>query len=434
MNINSQIRRFFALCLLLTMCPQPGLARQPLDKVVAIVNNDVISQSELNNYEKLLTSDLKQGSGLMLQRQVLNRMILDKIQVQLAEQSGIEVDSIMVSQTIQNIAKQQGESFEGLKNTIEARGIRFNDYRELIRSDLMIQHLQNREVNQDINISQNEIESYLSSPAGQDQSGTEYKLSHILLLTPESPTPEALKKAQQQAEDLVAKLKNGADFSKAAMTKSAGRQALKGGDLGWRTAGEIPTLFVAYTPNMKVGDVIGPIRSSSGFHIIKLQDKRTASEESRIETKVRMILIKPDANTSDSEAETILAALQQQINKGADFAKLAAKNSQDPRTSAKGGELGWVTANNVPNKFAQAMSKLRNNELSDPFRTDEGWCLIQVLDRRTQLTSNEAAWNKAREILTVRKSNEALEAWTKRIRDEAQVEIMLSDETEAKTT
>ncbi len=432
MNIRNLVIKLSFIIFANAFCLQPAIATQVLDKIVAVVNNDVISQYELENYTKLLVADLRAQSGNttlppkeVLQEQALNRMILDKIQLQIAEQSGIEIDSITVSQALQHLAQQKGQSLEQLRRETEARGILFDEYRELVRNELIIQRLQAREVSHDVAIAKSDIESFLSSPAGQDNTGTEYRISHILLLAPESPTPTALKQVQSKAEEIVASLKKGADFQKTAMTKSAGRQALNGGDLGWRNTGELPTLFVNYVPTMQVGDIVGPIRSAGGFHIIKLQDKRTANEEHRTETRVRHILIVPDKNTSSDEAKTVLASIRKQIVKGGDFAKIAAKKSQDIRSASKGGDMGWVNEQSVLPKFYEVMSKLRNNEISEPFLTEDGWNLVQVLDRRTRHTSDEAAWNRATEILTIRKTNEAIEAWTKRIRDEARVSILL---------
>jgi peptidyl-prolyl cis-trans isomerase SurA len=431
MNIRNTVIKLAFLCFASMACMQTATAKQVLDKIVAVVNNDVISQYELENYTKLLVADLKAQSDSalppkdILQEQALNRMVMDKIQLQLAEQSGIEVDSIMVSQALQHLAQQKGQTLEQLRYETEARGVNFDEYRELVRNELTIQRLQARAVSQDVAIAKSDIESFLSSPAGQDNTGTEYKISHILLLAPESPTPAALKQVQSKAEEIVASLKKGADFQKTAMAKSAGRQALNGGDLGWRNTGELPTLFVNYVPTMQIGDIVGPIRSAGGFHIIKLEDKRTANEEHRTETHVRHILIVPDKNTSSEEAKTVLAGIRKQIVKGADFSKIAAKKSQDIRSASKGGDMGWINEQSVLPKFYEVISKLRNNEISEPFLTEDGWNLVQVLDRRTRHTSDEAAWNRATEILTIRKTNEAIEAWTKRIRDEARVSILL---------
>lgn len=407
-----------------------AMGKQLLDRVVAVVNKDVITASELENYTKFIVADLKEQGNIalppseILREQVLNRMVIDQIQMQLAHQNGIEIDSITVSEAIQQQAKHQNKSVEQLKHKLESQGIQFTEYRELVRKDLLIQRLQAREIASDIVIAKSDIDSFLSSAAGQDDSGNEYKLSHILLPAPENPTPSILKETLNKAENLVAGLKKDVDFAKAAMAKSAGRQALSGGDLGWRNFGEIPTLFVNYVPSMQVGDVVGPIRSASGFHIIKLTDKRTNNNQENIETHVRQILLVPDNHSSSNEARDTLLALRQQIINGADFAKIAQKKSQDMHSAAKGGDMGWIASQNVLPKFYQVMSNLKNGELSEPFQTEEGWNLIQVLDRRNQYTSNEAARNRAIEILTIRKANEAIETWTKRIRDEAQVKIL----------
>lgn len=413
-------------------------AAQPLNKIVAVVNGDAISQTELDNYTKLMVLEMTQESGAVippkdvLQQQILNRMIMNKIQMQLAQEYGIEVDSLTVSQAIQNIAQQSGKTVDEFKKDMEKRGVNYGEYRELLRTEIIIQNLQNKEVHQEIAITKTDIENFLNSPAGQDHSGAEYKLSHILIAMPESPTPDALRKAQAEADQVVAKIKAGADFKQIAISKSSGRQALKGGDLGWRSIGEIPSLFVGYVTSMKAGEIVGPIRSSSGFHIIKMQEKRTASINQNSETHVRQILIKPDTNTSGQQAERTLKLLKQQILKGGDFAKLAIQKSQENRTAEKGGDMGWIDEKAVLPKFYQVMSKLRNNEISEPFETEEGWHLIQVLDRRNQLTSDDAAWNKAREIIGNRKANEALDAWSKRIRDEARVEIISEQNAETK--
>ncbi len=438
MNINKLVKVLIIGLVSTQFCLSNVYAAQQLDKVVAVVNGDIISQSELDSYTKLVLAEMQQAPGTtlpaknVLQEQVLNRMIMDRIQIQLAAQVGIEVDSLTVSQALQSIAKDHGQTIEALKNSVEARGIKFHEYRDLIKTEITIQNLQGKEVHQEITVAKAEIESYLNSPAGQDNSGTEYRISHILLLTPDAPTPDQLKKVQQDAEQLVSQIKNGADFAKLAMTKSAGSQALKGGDLGWRSSGELPTLFVPYMSSLKVGETSGPIRSSSGFHIIRLQEKRVTTPAQLSETHVRQILIKTDNSTSSKEAQQKLAVMKLQLKKSADFAKLAIQKSQDQRSADKGGDIGWVDEKTVTPEFYAVMSKLRNNEISDPFETEDGWLLIQVINRRMQSASNEAAINKAREILGIRKANEALESWMKRIRDEARVEIMLQAEPAAK--
>lgn len=428
------IKVFSCICLLaLAFYAHNATARQPLDKIVAIVNDEIIALSELDKYSNLVTSEILQQPGVVLppkeelQRQILNRMILDKIQMQLARQYGIEMDSFAVSQALQEMGRQQNISMDQMKKEVESRGISFNDYRELIRTEMTLQSLHSREIGQEVTVAKHEIESFLNSAVGQDQSGTEFQIGHILLTLPDAPTPDVLKKSQAEAEQLVKELRAGKDFSKTAMTKSAGRHALNGGDLGWRTSAELPTLFVNYVPTMEVGDIVGPIRSTGGMHIIKLLNKRTSAKQSLTETHVLQIVITPSNNLSSDEAKDVIAGLYKQIQDGAEFAKIAEKHSSDMRSANKGGDLGWVTEDAVPEDFATEMRKLRNGETSKPFLTDEGWSIVKVLDRRTQRSSDEAEWHRAMEILTMRKSNEAIEAWTKRIRDEAQVKILLPE-------
>lgn len=408
-------------------------ARQTVDKIVAVVNDEVISQSELDRYTTLMTSELigQSNGGLPpskeLQKQILNHMILDRIQMQMARAYGIEMDSFAVTQAIQEIARQQHLSVDQLKHEVESRNINYNDYRELIRTEMITQSLQSREIGHEITVAKHEVESFLSSAAGQDQSGVEFQLGHILLPLPDAPTPEILKKAQTEAEKLIKELRNGADFSKMAMAKSAGRQALNGGDLGWRTAAELPTLFTNYVQNMQVNEVAGPIRSTGGMHIIKLLDKRVNSKQAQIEAHVLQIVLTPSNKLSSDEAKILITDLHKQIKQGAEFSKVAEQNSHDTRSANKGGDIGWVTADVVPETFANVMRTARSGEVSQPFLTEEGWTIIQVLDKRLQRSSDSSEWDRAMQILTMRKMNEAMEAWTKRIRDEAQVKILLPE-------
>lgn len=428
------IKILSCICLLgIALYAHHANARQPLDKIVAVVNDEVISLSELARYEKVLGSRIRQQGGANLppkaewQKQVLNHMITEKIQLQLAKQSGIEIDSLAVTQAIQEMARVQNVSMEEFKHEIEAQGFKFNDYRDFVRVQMTLQNLHAREIGQDITVAKHEVESFLNSAAGQDQSGVEYQLGHILLALPEAPTPQVLQKSQAEAEQLVKDLRSNLDFSKTAMTKSAGRHALDGGDLGWRTAAELPTLFVNYVPEMNVGDIVGPIRTTGGLHIIKLLNKRTKDVQAGLETHVLQIVITPSNTLSSNEAKQLILDLHKQLKNGGDFAKLAQTQSHDIRSANKGGDLGWVTPAVVPESFGTVMQNLKNGELSAPFLTEEGWTLIKVLDRRSQRTSDEAAQHKAMEVLMARKSSEALEAWTKRIRDEAQVEILLPE-------
>ena len=425
--------KYFRLlfCFLFLHClATPAIAAQPLDRVVAIVDNDVITETELEQYKKLLLSriDLKNTSlpaENILKKQILNQMILDKLQLQLANNTGIEVDTQNITATIKEMAAEEGVTQQEFQTRLQNKGISLSNFRTHLQQELVINQLRQREIGREIVISSADIDGFLNSPMGQDQSGTEYHLRHILLSTTDTPTPQTITAAKQQAENILVELKSGTDFAKMAMTKSSGQQALNGGDLGWRRISEIPTLFVKHVPTMQLNEILGPIQSANGFHIIKLVEKRIGAAKTHLETHVRQILIKPSVNTSDEEAEKSLTAIRAQILKGKDFASLAERKSEELSTATNGGDLGWLTEKAVLPEFYNKMQTLKNGEISQPFKTELGWHLIQVLDRRSHSTSLEAARNRAKDILRERKYQEMLEAWLKRLRDNAKVEILL---------
>lgn len=425
----------FTFIVLWCSCSMPAKswAEQPLDRIVAIVNDDVITKLDLLSHTKLLLSriDPKQANlppQHILERQILNQMILDTVQLQLASSMGIEVDSATVDETLKDIAENEQLTLDQLRHKLAKAGIPFSDMREHVRHEIIIARLRQREVGQEIVVSSADIDSFLNSPVGQDHTGTEYHLSHILLSAPSSPTPEALDQLQLKANSIVNELKAGANFAEMAMAKSTGQHALEGGDLGWKRISELPTLFVKHVPSMQLDEVVGPIRSANGLHIIKLTGKRNGNKETHVETHVRHILIKPGVNLSDTEAKNSLEQIRKQIINGANFAKLAEQKSEELSTAIKGGDLGWISTAAVTPEFYAQMQKLTpgnvNAALSQPFKTELGWHLIEVLGRRSQDDSIEAARNKATEILRQQKFQDMLEAWLKRIRGEARIEIL----------
>ncbi len=427
----TQYARFLVRFLLLSCLTTSAIAAtQLLDKIVAIVDNDIITNSELEQHKKLLLSQIDLEKTALpaediLKKQILNQMILDKLQIQLANNTGLEVDAQNIDAAMKEMASDEGLTLAQLQNNIKNQGITLADFRTHLQQEIAINKLRQREIGREIVISSADIDGFLNSPVGQDRSGTEYHLRHILLSIPDAPTPQAIANVKQQAESILVELKHGADFTKMAITKSSGQQALNGGDLGWRRISEIPTLFVKYIPTMQINEIVGPMQSSNGFHIIKLIEKRIGKTKQHLETHVRQILIKPSVNTSDEEAEKSLNAIRAQILKGKDFAKIAERKSEELSTATNGGDLGWITEKAVLPKFYSEMQKLKNGELSQPFKTEMGWHLIQVLDRRSHNSSLDAARNRAKEILRERKYQEMLEAWLKKIRDNAKVEILL---------
>lgn len=403
-----------------------------LDRMVASVNNDSITESELSRQTQMMIARLNQSGNALppqeeLRKQLLERMVLEKLQLQLAEKEGIEVDEPTVDKALDDIASRDNLTLAQLKQALEEQGVPFTQFRNTIKTEMTLSKLHQKEVGQYITISSNDVNHFLNSPAAQDQTGTEFRLAHILIPLPESPTPEKLQDTQKNAETLVQKLKAGADFAQTAIAKSAGQQALSGGDLGYRKVATIPTLFAKIITNLKVGDIYGPIHDASGFHIIKLVDKKlsgdSATEKTHTETHVRQILINTTAKYSDEEAKALLNKLKAEIAAGAPFAKVAQKHSEETSSAAKGGDLGWVTPARVVPEFNQQMATLKIGAVSEPFKTDLGWHLIQVMEKRTQQTSSDAMRNKAMDILYQRKFDEQLVSWLRRLRAEAEVVI-----------
>ena len=418
------------ICCLFFIIFNPAYAGQHLDKIVAVVGEDIITSSELSEKTTLVTNNLvKQNINLpskkVLEQQVLNKIILDHIQLQLAKKFAIEVDSISINQAIMDLAKNDHLTVAEYKQKIQRDGMNFEDFRAHIKTELTLARLQQREVGGDIKISSLDIDGYLNSPIGQDNSGTEYRLGHILIVAPEKPSPAALQEIDVKVNAIISDLRQGKDFKQLAASYSSGAQALQGGDLGWRQINEVPTIFVNHVTNMKVNEVVGPIKSASGFHIIKLQAKRSGKNNDYKEIKVRQILIKPGVNTSEQEAAANLLALRKEILNGKDFAKLAQRKSEELSTAVKGGDLGWITSHDVLPAFWEEIVKLKTGEISQPFKTDLGWHLVQIMGNRDAGSSSDALRNRIAEVLREQKFNELLEIWLKKIRDEAKVEILL---------
>ena len=409
-------------------CQLEAANEKVLDSVIAVVNKDVITDSDLQSYltfylARLGRTGMNPPSEAVLRPQLLERMISEKLQVQLAKKFGIEVDDSKIEQAIHEIASQEGyASLEAMKDWLSQHHVSFKKFRELIKTEMIIMELQQREVGQQVRISKADVDSFLNSAAGKDQSGIEYHLGHILLQIPELPGPDVIATTEKNALNIIETLRKGADFSQLAMARSQDQQALKGGDLGWRKMAELPTLFAKEVPGMKVGEVLGPIRSSSGFHIIKLLDKR-GGVTAETETHVRHILLKLSSQLSDAEAEQKLEKWRKELLAGADFMTLARKHSQESSTAQKGGDIGWITKSSVMPAFYEKVAALKVGELSPPFKTELGWHVVQVLGRRTGFTSSEAARNQAVEVLSRRKFEEAVGPWLKRLRDDAKVDI-----------
>ncbi len=423
-------RRLLALVICFLAPFGAATAIEELDSIVAVVNNDVIVQSELEHEITLVIPEIEgRGTPLPprpdLERQVLDRIILQRLQIQKAEALGIAIDDAMLTEAITSIAARNGMALEELQATLEAGGVRFEDFSANTRQQLITKRLQAQEVVKNIAITDQEIDRFVERDSSRLIERSDVKLSHILVSVPEGAPPEVSKKAEAKARGLVAQLRKGADFAQVAVRSSDGRKALEGGDLGWFPMAEVPSLAQDSAHTLAKGEVSEPLRSPSGFHIIKVTDVKGSAPEKVTQTNARHILIRTNEVLSDDEARIRLEQLRLRIIGGDDFATLARSHSDDTGSALRGGDLGWVNPGDTVPAFEKEMDRLGPNEVSQPFKSTFGWHIVQVIERRTQDTTDDIMRLKAREALRERKADEAIDLWLREIRAEAYVEIRL---------
>lgn len=401
-------------------------AADELNRIVAVVNDDVVLESELETKLRIVREQLAAQNTQMppenvLRQQVLERVIVDQLQLQLAARNNIQVDDETLNASLRNIADQNGLSLEQFRAALEAEGHSFAAFREEIRSQIILSRLHQQMVGNRINVTDQEIDNLLANE--QAWGGErEYHLGHILIAVPEGSSPEVIQAAGRKADDIVRQLRAGADFAHTAVSVSAGQTALEGGDLGWRKAGQLPTLLAESVHGMQPGDITDPIRGTGGFHIVKLIETRGDDRHVITQTHVRHILLQPDELMSETEVRLRLEQLRERIIGGEDFAALARSHSKDKVSASKGGDLGWVSPGDLVPPFEEAMNRLQPNEVSDVVETRFGLHIIQVLGRRDHDSTDEFKRNKAREMIRKRKLDEELALWIRRLRDEAYVE------------
>lgn len=403
-------------------------AVEELDSIVAVVNEDVVVQSELTREINQAIPQLQQqGTPVpppdQLRKQVLDRLIMKRIQQQRAKQLGITVDEATLTAAIQAIAKRNGLSVEELKASLETGHVRFDDFREDTRQQILAGRLQNQEVMSGIQITDQEIERFLQREKGKLIPREQVRLQHILVALPDEPTAAQISQAESKAKQMVAKLRAGADFAAVAAASSEGRTALQGGDLGWFEMAAVPSLVADRAQKMALGEITDPIRSPSGFNILRLAEIKGGLPGNVTQSKTRHILIRTNELVSDSDAKTRLNQLRMRIIGGDDFATLARANSDDTGSALKGGELGWVNPGDTVPEFEEVMNKLNPKEISEPFHSSFGWHILQVEERRSQDTADEVLRHKAREAIQRRKVEEAADVWLKRLRDESFVDL-----------
>jgi peptidyl-prolyl cis-trans isomerase SurA len=405
-------------------------ATEPLDRIVAVVNDGVVLQSELNERTNRIRDQLREQQTSLpddevLRKQVLDRLVMEKIQLQLAERSSIRVDDRLVNANLRRMAEANGLTLDEFRRAMEQDGYSFAEFREEIRTQLIISRLRSQQVENRIQVTDQEIDNELANVAAGGEREQEYLLSHILVAVPEAAGPGEIQAARTKAQSLLDRLQAGENFHELAVAESDGQKALEGGDVGWRKASQIPTLFADAVREMRPGQTSGLIRSASGFHIVKVEDIRGDEKHMVIQTHARHILIKPDALTTAEDARTRLEQLRIRIKGGDDFATLARSHSQDTVSAARGGDLAWVNPGEMVPEFEEVMDALQPGEISEPFESRFGWHLVEILERRDYDSTEEYRRNRAREAIFKRKSIEETAIWLRRLRDESYVEYRL---------
>jgi peptidyl-prolyl cis-trans isomerase SurA len=401
-----------------------------LDRIAAIVNDGMVLKSELDAQMDAVTKRLQEQkvelpSQSVLKQQVLDRLILQEIQTQHAKRVGLTVSDEQLNSALQEIASRNKIPFDQLPTALSAQGVDYKQYRESMRKELTLSTLRQRDVIAHINVSPHELEQFLTrqqTAAAND----EFNVSHILLSLPEAATPKQLEEITQKAQDLATRASKGEDFGQLAIANSNSQTALDGGQLGWRKGTQLPQFILDLVTKMKPGDVSEPVRTPSGFHIVKLNERRSGEALVIVnQIHVRHILIKPNELDDDETVRQKLSKLRDRILKGEDFAGLASTNSADPGSAPDGGDLGWSGPGTFVPEFDKAVADLKVNEISQPFKSRYGWHIVQLLGTRTYDSTDDVRRQKAYAAIRESKADEETELWLRRLRDEAFVEIKM---------
>ncbi len=405
-------------------------AVQELDRVVAIVDNDVVMQSQLDQrVHEVQQTIAKRGSGVppasALEPQVLERLIVENLQLQIGDRSGIRITDEELNQAIGTIAQRNGMSIDQFRAALARDGLSYEDAREQVRREMIISRVRQRRVAERIQVTEQEVKNFLASDLGKMQLSEEFRLANILIPTPESANSATIQAAAKQAGEVYQQLKQGADFGQLAIARSASETALEGGEMGWRKAAQLPPPFDRLLSLLSVGEVTEPVRTPGGFIILKLLDKRGGQSQVRDEVHVRHILIKPSEIRSEAATKQLAEKLYDRIKAGEDFADLAKSFSEDPGSALNGGDLNWIDPNALVPEFREVMARSPQGEVSKPFKTQYGWHVLEVLGRRATDSTAQAREQQAMTVLRNRKYDEELQTWLRQIRDEAYVEIKL---------
>jgi peptidyl-prolyl cis-trans isomerase SurA len=407
-----------------------GVHGEMLDRIAAIVNDGIVLKSELDAQMDAVTRRLQEQkvelpSQSVLKQQVLDRLIVQEIQAQHAKRVGLTVSDEQLNSALQEIASRNKIPFDQLPTALSTQGVDYKQYREGMRKELPLNTLRQRDVIAHINVSPRELEQFLArqqSSAAND----EFNVSHILLSLPEAATPQQLEDITHKAQDLAARASKGEDFGQLAIANSNSQTALDGGQLGWRKGNQLPQFIVDLVAPMKPGEVSAPVRTPSGFHIVKLNERRSGEAQVIInQIHVRHILMKTNELDDDETVRQKLSKLRDRILKGEDFAGLASTNSADPGSAPDGGDLGWSGPGTFVPEFDKAIADLKVKEISEPFKSRYGWHIVQMLGTRTYDSTDDVRRQRAFAAIRESKADEETELWLRRLRDEAFVEVKM---------
>lgn len=436
MNILNKSRFWFSLTLLITFATSAFIftnnaQAKLLDRIVAVVENDVIMESELRQRVSVL---VKQFAGNpeslppqnVLLDQVLQRLIVERLQLQLAEQRGIQIDELSLDQTMRNLAKRNRMTLEQFRQTLLKQNLDYLAYRTQVRNEMMVEQLRRRTVDSRIEISESEVEE-LVTKSDKDllKKEYEYQVAHILIAVPETPEPGQIERAQHRASLVFDRAKSDNNFAKLAIAASDAQDALQGGDLGWRNKTQLPEIFLQQIDQMNTGDVSRIGQSAAGYHIFKLLDRREIENTMVDQVLCRHILIRPNAIVTDEVAERKLKELKARIEQGDKFEDLAKAHSEDTGSAINGGKMDWTVTSNFVPKFKEVADRLEKNEICEPFKSRFGWHILEILDKREHDNSDAAMRSEAREQIRQRKIEEETELWLRQLRDESYIENRL---------
>ncbi|WP_417579247.1 peptidylprolyl isomerase [Nitrincola sp.] len=416
------------LTLVLTTLLSMNTQAQQLDRIIAVVNDDIIMKSELDLRTQLISEQIQmQGVQVppadILRQQVLDRLILDSLQLQIAEVQGLRISDRQLNETLEAIAAQNNLTLPEFREALIAEGQNYAQAREQIRRELLVSQVQQSNVNRRIQVSEQEIRNFLNSDAAQQQRQAEFLLSNILIALPSQATPDMIQAAERKAQEIYDTLMAGAEFADTAVSVSNAPNALNGGDLGWRDQNELPETLAAAISNLQPGDISRPIRTPGGFHILQVRERRGGEVTLVEQTLVSHILLTPNEIRSEQQTRNLAYDLVTRIRDGQPFENLARRYSDDPGSGSQGGDLDWAQEGQMVPEFEQVMGRTPVGEVSEPFESRFGWHILWVRDRRTQDMSSTMMENMARNTISQRKYNEELDNWLRELRSQAYVEI-----------